>query len=74
MYNHNYFFHHIVLVEMRTQMPISESEKVNILHRALIHRDSLLNLWFNDYSWRIRVLSGIEKDTCISKYQKWNTN
>lgn len=52
--------------------PISESEKVGILKRAVFQRDSLLYLWFNDYTWRIRVLAGVESDTLVTKYQKWN--
>lgn len=52
--------------------PVSESEKVNILKEAVVYRDSLLNLWFNDYTWHMRVMAGIEKDTLINKYQKWN--
>ena len=52
--------------------PLSESEKVTILEKAVLDRDSLLYFWFNDYGWRLRVLSGIEKDTAITRYQKWN--
>lgn len=52
--------------------PMKESEKVSILMKAITHRDSLLNLWFNDYTWHIRVMAGVEKDTAITKYQKWN--
>lgn len=53
--------------------PVSESEKVSILMKGITHRDSLLNLWFNDYTWRMRVMAGVEKDTSVTKYQKWNS-
>lgn len=52
--------------------PLSESEKVTILEKGIKQRDSILDLWLNDYAWHIRVLSGIEKDTAITNYQKWN--
>lgn len=52
--------------------PVSESEKVEILKKAVAQKDSLLNLWFNDYTWHIRVLAGVEKDSLVTKFQKWN--
>lgn len=52
--------------------PLSVNEKVLILEKGNIKKDSILNLWFNDYTWHMRVMAGIEKDTAITKYERWN--
>jgi hypothetical protein len=35
-------------------------------------KDSLLYFWFNDYAFHIRIISGVEKDSTVTKYQIWN--
>lgn len=46
--------------------------EVELLKKQVRERDSLLYFWFNDYTFHIRVISGIEKDTSVLKYQIWN--
>ena len=50
----------------------NESEEVILLKTQAHEKDSLLYLWFNDYSFHVRVLAGVEKDSSVVKYQKWN--
>lgn len=47
-----------------------DSMAVRVLKKENRQMDSLLQLWVGDYSWKIRVMSGMEKDTSITKYQK----
>lgn len=51
-----------------------DSVAVKVLKEDNRRLDSLLQLWMGDYAWRIRVIAGVEKDTSITKYQKWNKN
>lgn len=52
--------------------PSADNKMINALMKNNSMQDSLLFLWFNDYAWKIRVMSGIEKDSSVIKYQKWN--
>jgi hypothetical protein len=58
---------------------VNNSDSMAILKKELykkdriIHeKDSILYLWFNDYAYRVRVISGIEKDPKILKYELWS--
>jgi hypothetical protein len=48
-----------------------ESATIKKLEAENKFQDSLLKLWVGDHAWRIRVIAGMEKDTAITKYQKW---
>ena len=43
-----------------------------LLKKQVQVKDSLLYFWFNDYAFHIRIISGVEKDTSVIKYQIWN--
>jgi hypothetical protein len=47
-------------------------QEVALLKKQAQEKDSLLYFWFNDYAFHIRVISGVEKDTSVMKYQIWN--
>lgn len=46
------------------------SQELLLLKKQALEKDRLLYLWFNDYAFHIRVVSGVEKDA--AKYQIWN--
>lgn len=43
-----------------------------LLKKQSAEKDSLLYFWFNDYAFHIRLISGLETDSTIIKYQLWN--
>lgn len=52
--------------------PVFKNTDILKLKQDLRQRDSILYLWLNDYTWHIRVIAGVEKDSSILRYQKWN--
>lgn len=50
----------------------NESEEVALLKKQARGKDSLLYLWFNDYAFHMRVIAGVQKDSTVVSYQKWN--
>lgn len=48
------------------------NKEVILLKTQSRQKDSLLYLCLNDYPFHIRVMAGIEKDSMVLKYQKWN--
>lgn len=49
-------------------------EEMELLKKQSQYKDSLLYFWFNDYAFHIRVISGVEKDSTVISYQRWNHN
>ena len=48
-----------------------KEDSIAILHKQVRDRDSMLYLWLNDYTYRLRVMSGLEKDPQVLKYETW---
>ncbi len=47
-------------------------QEVALLKKQGHEKDSLLYLWFNNYAFHIRLISGLETDSTVVKYQLWN--
>jgi hypothetical protein len=50
---------------------VADQELVLLKKQSQV-KDSLLYLWFNNYTFHIRVIAGVEKDSAVTRYQLWN--